>query len=122
MKYTIKELLDNNEIMSHMFLGGSVPYEKLMEIKDKRGDDPDQLFEVEIEMIVDGLSIDPREFFKIFIDQYDSQVEEVARRLLSEKLSGAMSSMANKLNDMEQVVSDWESEINWEVENPLIKK
>lgn len=43
-----------------------------------------------------------------------------AQELVSERLgSQKMVKMQNKLYEYEEILKSWESEINWEVENPL---
>ena len=118
MEYTLEELLDRNEMMSHMFLS-CMPHDELMQIKDKQGDLSNDEFDINIEMKVDGFSVNPKEFFSKFEREFDRHVEGKAREIVREKLSGAMDDLAGKINEMTSVVGEWETEINWDVKNPL---
>lgn len=46
---------------------------------------------------------------------------EKAQELVSEKLgSHKMQDMQSKLSEFQQILESWESEINWDIKNPLI--
>lgn len=119
MKYTIKELLDNNEIMSHLFLN-CVPQEKLEEIAKREGTIDSK--KVNIEMKVDGNSINPREFFRIFIDQYDYMVKEAATKIVKEQTSQAFKNITDRLYEYEQITNEWANDIDWQVDNIFEKE
>ncbi len=127
MKIEVKTLMDENEMLSHIFLG-CIPEEKLIEIKDKfigtDGKEKDwqkESVKIPVEMKIGGVSVNPKEFFNSWKDQMQRMILEKAQELVAEKLgSKKMRDMQDKLYEYEQVLKSWEEKINWEVKNPLI--
>lgn len=128
MKIEVRELMDENEMLSHVFLG-CIPSEKLMDIKEKhigkKGKEIDwqkESVKIPVEMKIGGVSLNPKEFFNSWRDQMQRMILEKAQELVSEKLgSQKMRDMQDKLYQYEQILNDWEKEINWDVKNPLIE-
>ena len=129
MKIEVKELMSENEMLSHIFLG-CIPIEKLMEIKAKYigtdGNEKDwreESVKIPVEMKIGGVSVNPKKFFDSWKDQMQDLILERAQKLVAEKLgSQKMRDMQDKLYEYEQVLKSWEKDINWEVKNPLIDK
>lgn len=123
MKIEVQQLVDENEALSHIFLG-CIPPEKLEKIKEKYIGDKDwkkESIKIPVEMKIGGISVNPKKFFDSWRDQMGRMIADKAQEIASEKLgSSKMIDMQNTLNELEQVLKSWESEINWEVENPLI--
>ena len=72
-------------------------------------------------MKIGGVSVNPKEFFNTWKEQMSRIVLEKAKELVAEKLgSQKIRDMQDKLYEYEQVLKEWESEINWEVKNPLV--
>jgi len=128
MKIEVRQLMDDKEMLSHIFLG-CIPREKLIEIKEKfigtEGQEKDwqkESVKIPVEMKIGGVSVNPKEFFDNWKDQMQRIVLEKAQELVAEKLgSKKMREMQDKLYQYEQVLESWEKEINWEVKNPLIE-
>lgn len=73
-------------------------------------------------MKIGGVSINPKEFFDSWKEQMQFLILERAQILVAEKLgSKKFRDMQNRISEFEEVVSGWEKEINWEVENPFIE-
>ena len=128
MKIQIKDLMNDNEMLSHIFLG-CFPREELMKIKDKyigtKGNELDWKKEsvtIPVEMKIGNVSVNPKEFFDTWKEQMEEMILEKAKELVAEKLgSEKMRDMQCKLYEYEQILDSWEKEINWEVKNPLIE-
>ena len=127
MKIEVKDLMSDNEMLSHIFLG-CIPREQLMKIKDKyigtKGNEIDWKKEsvtIPVEMKIGNISVNPKQFFDSWKDQMERMILDKAKELVAEKLgSQKMRDMQQKLYEYEQVLDSWEKEINWEVKNPLI--
>lgn len=127
MKIEVKQLMSDNEMLSHIFLG-CIPRGQLMKIKEQyigtKGNEIDWKKEsvtIPVEMKIGGVSVNPKQFFDSWKDQMERMILDKAKELVAEKLgSQKMRDMQQKLYDYEQVLVSWEEEINWEVKNPLI--
>ena len=127
MKIEIRELMDDKEMLSHIFLG-CIKKEDLVKIRDKyvgvgesKIDWRTESVKIPVEMKIGGISVNPKEFFKTWQEQMQRIVLDKAKELVAEKLgSEKMRQMQEKLYDYEEILKSWESEINWEVKNPLI--
>lgn len=123
----LRELMDENEMMSHIFLG-CIKSEQLMSIRDKyvgtTGNEIDwqkESVKIPVEMKIGGVAVNPKNFFNSWKDQMQQMILEKAQELVAEKLgSKKMIDMQNKLYEYEEILKSWENDINWEVKNPLI--
>ena len=124
MKIEVKTLMDDNEMLSHIFLG-CIPRDKLKEIKDKfigEKDWKNESVKLPVEMKIAGVGVNPKDFFDSWKNQMQRIILEKAQELVAEKLgSKKMRDMQDKLYEYEQVLNSWEEDINWEVKNPLIE-
>lgn len=128
MKIEVRQLMDENEMLSHIFLG-CIPKEKLMDIKEKyigkNGEEIDwqkESVKIPVEMKIGGVSLNPKEFFNSWRDQMQRMILEKAQELVSEKLgSQKMRDMQYKLDEYENILKSWEADINWDVKNPLVE-
>ena len=115
--------MSDNEMLSHIFLG-CIPREKLIEIKKQFIGEKDwqkESVKIPVEMKIGNVSVNPKDFFDSWKNQMQRIISDKAKELVAEKLgSEKMRKMQNQLSDYEQVLESWESEINWEVENPLL--
>ena len=126
MEIEVRELMDEKEMLSHIFLG-CIKREDLSKIKDKfigkdetAKDWRTESVTIPVEMKIGGISVNPKEFFKTWQDQMQEIILKRAKELVAEKLgSQKMVEMQNRLYEYEEVLKSWESEINWEVKNPL---
>lgn len=128
MKIEVRQLMDENEMLSHIFLG-CIPKEQLMKIKDQyigiEGEEKDwqkESVKIPVEMKIGGVSVNPKQFFDSWKDQMQELILGKAQKLVAEKLgSQKMREMQDKLYEYEQILESWEKDINWEVKNPLIE-
>jgi len=127
MKIQVRELMDDKEMLSHIFLE-CIKKEDLLKIKDKfigrdetQKDWRTESVTIPVEMKIGGVFVNPKEFFKTWQEQMQRIVLEKAKELVSEKLgSQKMIEMQNRLCEYEEILKSWEDEINWEVKNPLL--
>lgn len=124
MKIEVKELMSDNEMLSHVFLG-CIPKDKLLKIKENyigETDWKEESVKIPVEMKIGNTSVNPKQFFDSWKDQMQRMILDKAKELVAEKLgSEKMRNMQSKLSEYEQVLEYWESEINWDVKNPLIE-
>jgi len=122
MKIELKDLMNDNEMLSHIFLG-CIKREHIIKIRDKYVNGKDwrtESVKIPVEMKIGGIPVNPKEFFDSWKDQMQDMIFKRAKSLVSEKLgSQKMIDMQNKLQEYEEVLKSWESEIKWDVENPL---
>lgn len=127
MEIQVKDLMSDNEMLSHIFLG-CIPTEQLMQIKeqffDQKGTGKDwrkDSVTIPVEMKIGGVDVNPKEFFDTWRNQMKELIQEEAHKIVAEKLaSQKMRELRNMLYEYEQVLKSWEADINWEVKNPLI--
>lgn len=122
MKIEVRKLMDENEQLSHIFLG-CIPREKLQEIKDKYIGDKDwrkESVKIPVEMKIGGVSVNPKEFFDSWKSQMCKIITRNAKELVSEKLASTkLREIQDKIYEYEQIVKSWEDSINWEAKNPF---
>lgn len=122
MKFKLyKELLNGNEIMSHVFL--NCVDESAQEIVNKNEGLTTEEIEnrdVEIELKIDGKECDPRKFFTLFWEQYERQIRKEATKIVKEQTSDKFKEIQSKLQDFEEICNNWVEDINWLVPNQFI--
>ena len=125
MKIEVRELMSDNEMLSHIFLG-CIPQEKLLMIRDKFIDGKDwqkESIKISVEMKIGDVDINPKEFFNSWKNQMSNLISEKANEIVKEKYgSGRIFEIQNKLYEFENILKSWEDEINWEIENPFLNK
>jgi hypothetical protein len=121
MKIEVRQLMDDNEMLSHIFLG-CIPHEKLMQIRNKFDADwRSESCKISVDLKIGGISVDPKNFFDSWRNQMQNLISEKAEELVAEKLgSKKMRDMQDKLNEYEEIMKSWESDINWDIDNPFI--
>jgi len=123
MKIEVRELMDDNEMLSHVFLG-CIPRDKIVDIREKYVASKDwekESVKIPVEMKIGGVDVNPKEFFKSWQQQMGAMIQKEAKNIVAEKLgSSKMRDMIDRLSDYEKILEHWESEINWDVKNPLI--
>ena len=120
MKYNLrKDLLDHNNILSHLFLS-SVPKEMVDPIAARLQtmalEDEDE--EVNIEVLINGVSVNPKAFFDKFSDQYEDMLKRHMMELWQEKKNNVF----YKMDEISEVLDSWSKDINWDVKNPFLKR
>jgi len=121
MKYNLmKDLLDHNSVLSHLFLN-CLTKEQLETLASgnngKTAKEVDART-VDIELTINGMSVNPKKFFDLFSDQYDDMVKRAATKLMDEKFRD----FSGKMQEMQEVMNAWAEEINWDVPNPFLKQ
>jgi len=122
MKVEMKELMSHNDMLSHIFLG-CIHYEDLIKIQKKFIGDTDwkkESAKIPVEMKIGGVHVNPKQFFDNWKDQMEDLILEKAQELVAEKLSNKALILQDRFQQIESVLKDWESEINWDVKNPLL--
>ena len=127
MKIELKDLMSENEMLSHIFLG-CIPTDKFVTIRDKycgTGDNKKdwrkESVTIPVEMKIGGVPVNPKDFFDQWKKQMTNLIQEKASELVAEKLgSQKIRDMQNTLQEYEEILKSWESEINWDVKNPLL--
>jgi hypothetical protein len=128
MKIELRELMDDNEMLSHIFLG-CLNRQQLEKIKEKYvGKDGCEIdwqkesVKIPVEMKIAGVSINPKEFFDEWKNQMQRLIHEEASKLLSEKFGkDKLSDLSCRIGALENIIQDFESEVTWESENPFLK-
>jgi hypothetical protein len=121
MKIEIRDLMDENEMLSHIFLG-CIPKDTLIKLRDKYVGEKDwreESVKIPVTMKIGNISVNPKKFFDSWKEQMQELITERAKELIAEKGSEKMRTMQNKLAEYEQILESWEDEINWTVKNPL---
>lgn len=124
-KYSLyDELLNDNDIMSHIFLE-CLPDDLSRRIADKSSAMPKEDIKkrrIEIALVIDGESVNPKPFFKLFTDQYDSLVRKTATEIVKEQTSEKLDEVSNKIFEINDIMNSFAESINWQVEtNPFAK-
>lgn len=123
MQLEIKTLMDDNEMLSHIFLG-CIPHEQLIEIKNKFVGEQnwkEKSVTIPVNLKIAGVDVNPKLFFDNWKNQMQDLIIKTAQELVADKLgSNRMRYLQDKLNTFEEILRSWEDEINWEVENPLL--
>lgn len=121
MKYKLMEdLLDHNNVLSHLFLNSLTSEQVEIIASGNEGKTAEEVDArtVEIELTINGMSVNPKKFFDIFSDQYEDMVKKAAKKLMEEKFRD----FSEKMDRMQEVMDAWAEEINWDVPNPFVKK
>lgn len=126
MEIEVKELMNDNNSLSHIFIG-CMSREEITAVRDKfvgvKGNAKDWRIEsvtIPVEMTIGGIPVNPKEFFKSWENQMNRMISAKATHLLSEKVgSQKMQELTSRMQDLENILKEFESEITWEVENPF---
>jgi hypothetical protein len=124
IKIEVKELMDENEMLSHIFLG-CIPYDELAMIRDKfigEKDWNEESVKIPVELKIGGINVNPKTFFDEWKKQMSNIVLESVQKEIATHLSQRAIRIQEQLAHYENIFKEWENEINWEVENPLISK
>ena len=121
MKIELRQLMDDNELLSHIFLG-CIETEDLIKIKEKYIGEKDwkkESVKIPVEMKIGNVSVNPKKLFDQFQNQMTDMIQRSAKEMVAEKLSEKTLDIQNKLTDFEEILKSWEEDINWDVKNPL---
>lgn len=122
MKYSLyKELLDQNNILSHVFFNCANDF--IQDIADGNKGLTEKQVEkrkIEIELKIDGRVCDPKQFFDTLYQQYSEHISKEASRIVEEKTSEKFAEISNKLEEYREITEQWAKEINWQVPNPFV--
>ncbi len=124
MEIEVKDLMDENELLSHIFLG-CIEEEDLKTIKDKFIQDTDwrkESVKLPVNMTIGGVDVNPKQFFDCWKEQMSRMILDKAKEIVADKLGSAkMKEMEYKISEFSNILESWEKELNWEVENPLLE-
>lgn len=119
MKYSLSEiLLNDNEILSHVFLNCIGGYAEKIAGKTRKT----QRKQINIELKIDGYDCNPKEFFELLYEQYTDQVKNEATEIVKQQTSEKLYEIEGKITEFNEILTDWANDINWEVDNKLIKE
>lgn len=129
MGIELRLLLDENEMLSHIFLG-CMDQVQLTTIKEKyvgkdgKEKDWQQVsVKIPVTMTIGGINVNPKEFFDEWKNQMQSIILKKAQELLSTKIgTKKMQELVNRIYQIENVLGYFEEEIDWDVENPFMTK
>lgn len=125
MKYSLyKDLLSQDHILSHLFLN-CISKENLAKISEEHMGWPHEKIEkrkIEVEVNINGMSVNPKKFFELFTEQYADCVKREATKMVKEQISGKFSEISGKLDEYKNITDQWANDINWQGENLLVKK
>ena len=123
-KYSLYgELLNDNNIMSHIFLT-CLPQDLSVKIAGESSAMPREKIEkrtIEIALVIEGVSVNPKPFFNLFVDQYDDLVKKTATEIVKEQTSEKLTEVSNKIFEINDIMNSFAVDINWEVDNPFAK-
>lgn len=132
MKFNLyKELLSENNILSHIFLN-CVEKGKLESFADdtKKAMDADPNLTsdyieenrvVEMKLFVEGEEVDLRKFFEMLWDEYEYMVKSQATEIVKEQTSDKLNDISSQIMHLQDCANDLSEHINWEVENPFVE-
>lgn len=111
MEIEIRDLMDSNELLSHLFLG-CIPREQLIEIKEKYiSDGKDWRKEsatIPVVMTIGGVSVNPKQFFDTMKSQMVDMIEKKANEIVAQQyLIGKINDIHDKLNEYHDIISSW---------------
>ncbi len=125
MKYLLyKEVLKDDNILSHVFLN-CLPADLCTKIADEnKGKTREEIEsrDVDIELLINGHSVDPKKFFDLFHEQFDDMVKRCATKIVQEQVSDKFAEISNKLDEYKNITEYWAKDINWEVNNQFQKE
>ena len=117
----LRELMDRNEMLSHIFLG-CMDEELLEVVKEKYVGEKnwaEESVKIPVEMKIGGIPVNLKKFFIKWERYMKIMILEAAKELVRKKLGDRVAGIIEKLNRAEEVLEDWVGEINWDVPNPL---
>ena len=123
-KYNLfDELLDENNILSHVFLNtlSKMGLEKIAKENEGKEEKEIKSRKIEIELKINGESCDPKKFFEILYSQYSEKVRETATEIVKEQTSERLRNFSDKINEFEMIMNSWTNDINWNIDNPFLK-
>lgn len=122
MKYSLYDyLLNEKNPLSHVFLE-CMSNDDLKIIADRsKGmtDEQAKKRKLEVKLTIDGINVNPENFFKLLVDQWEDAITVKARELVEDKMLTPFRAMSDNIYNMEQIVKSWTEEINWDKPNPL---
>lgn len=112
MKYKVKELLDNKNLISHLFLD-CIDFEtadSIIETKDYNVEST----EVDIKLLVNDRELNIDRFLQHLNDDYFNMVKKSADSLVKKQLSNRAYEIGEMLSELETKLKHIESDIEWD--------
>ena len=124
MKYLLyDELLDPNNILSHVFMSCASDFIKdIAEENDGKTDEEIEARTISIEVKINGKDTDPKKFFELLYGQYTEHVRKAAQIIVDENISDKFKRISDIAYEAEEIAKSWSESINWEIPNPFNKE
>ena len=112
MKYKVKELLDNKNLISHLFLNciDSETVDSIVKTKDYNIEST----EVDIKLLVNDKELNIDGFLQHLNDQYFNMVKKSADSLVRKTLSNRAYEIGEMLSELENKLKHIENNIEWD--------
>lgn len=112
MKYKVKELLDNKNFISHLFLCciDSETVDSIINTKDYNVEST----EIDIKLLVNDRELNIDEFLQHLNNEYFNMVKKSADSLVKKQLSNRAYEIGEVLTELETKLKHIESNIEWD--------
>lgn len=112
----MKELVENNTLLSHLFMETihqTSWFEKMPEKRKKMTEKQIENETIDIKLTIAGEEVDVREFFTHVENQLNKMVRKKAEGIVKERTSERMEEITDKIREMQEVVESEAESINW---------
>ncbi len=116
MKYLlIKDIVRSENILSSVFLNclSKENLDKIALENHNLTEKEREAREIEIELKINGISVDPKKFFDLFADQHADMVKRRAKEMVEEQVAEKFSEITDKLEEYRKLINTWAKNINW---------
>ncbi len=112
MKYKVKELLDNKNLISHLFLNciDSETVDSIIKTKDYNVEST----EIDIKLLVNDRELNIDGFLQHLNNEYFNMVKKSADSLVKKQLSNRAYEIGEVLSELETKLKHIESNIEWD--------
>ena len=112
MKYKVKELLDNKNLISHLFLDciDSETVDSIIKTKDYNVEST----EIDIKLLVNDRELNIDGFLQHLNNEYFNMVKKSADSLVKKQLSNRVYEIGEVLTELETKLKHIESNIEWD--------
>ena len=120
-KYKMSELASaHGDALSHFFLRCLTKEmgDSIVEGYKTMSPEEIQNFEVDIDVRINGVEVDPRKYFRAYDDQYEAMIKDTVLKMIEDKKWAIM----EQLNQLVESAESWKTDKEWEIPNPFLKK
>jgi len=126
MKVQVRDLVDNKQMLSHIFFE-CLSKEELIKIKEKYiGPDEtakdwrSESVTIPVDLKIGGISVNPKAFFDQWQNQMEAMILKAAKELVAEQIgSNKLRALQSRFQQLELILESFEEDINWETINPF---